>query len=217
MGTCLFDQRGGCSLIIFRSVLSSCCGPPLIWQYPSGNRLRCRARRSSALERDQGYPWDGEFEGSLPLLGSGYNCSNRSMSGRASGELGLVGSLTGWSHTSREIPASASSERMVDTHASSVRSVPPRRSKTRSWGFVGGDSVWTSAQHRSKIVRRRSSETLIVFRLAVQRAVTKSTNCKSGIPGFWTLRDCIRMSIIDRARSRVNHRRARSRPSLSVA
>jgi len=80
---------------------------------------------------------------------------------------------------------------MVDTQASSVSSVPPRRSRTRSWGFVGAVSVWTSDQQRSKILRRRSSETLMVFRLAVQRAVTKSTNCKSGIPGFWTSRDCI--------------------------
>ena len=36
---------------------------------------------------------------------------------------------------------------------------------------------------------------LIVFRFAVQRAVTKSTNCKSGIPGFWTSRDCIAGSL----------------------
>ena len=31
----------------------------------------------------------------------------------------------------------------------------------------------------------------MVFKSAVQRAVTKSTNCKSGIPGCWTSRDCI--------------------------
>jgi hypothetical protein len=30
-----------------------------------------------------------------------------------------------------------------------------------------------------------------VLRLAVQRAVTKRTNCKSGMPGFWTSSDCI--------------------------
>ena len=80
---------------------------------------------------------------------------------------------------------------MVDTQASRVSSVPPRRSKTRSCGFVGGASVWTKDQHRSKIIRRRPSGTLMVFRSAVQRAVTKSTNCKSGIPGCWTLRDGI--------------------------
>ena len=113
------------------------------------------------------------------------------MRGRASGVLSLVGSLTGWSQTSVWISASMRRERMVDIQASSVSSVPPRRSRTRSTGFVGGASVWTSDQHRSKICRRRSSGTLMVVRLAVQRAVTKSTNCKSGIPGCWTSRDCI--------------------------
>ena len=80
---------------------------------------------------------------------------------------------------------------MVDTQASNVNSVPPRRSRTRSSGFEGGSPVWISAQQRSKIVCLRSSGTLIVLRLAVQRAVTKRTNCKSGMPGFWTSRDCM--------------------------
>ena len=83
----------------------------------------------------------------------------------------------------------------METQASSVSSVPSRRSRTRSFGFVGGGTVWISAQHRSKIVRRNSSETLIVFKLAVQRADTKSTNCKSGIPGFWTSSDCMTLSL----------------------
>ncbi len=125
------------------------------------------------------------------LASLGYNWLNRSMRGRASGVLSLVGSLTGWSHTSVWISASMRRDRMVDTQASSVSSVPPRRSRTRSCWFVGGASVWTSDQHWSKILRRRSSGTLIVFKSAVQRAVTKSTNCKSGIPGCWTSRDCI--------------------------
>lgn len=125
------------------------------------------------------------------LASLGYNWLNRSMRGLASGVLSLVGSLTGWFQTSVWISASMRRDRMVDTQASSVSSVPPRRSRTRSFWLVGGSSVWTSDQHWSKILRRRSSGTLMVFKSAVQRAVTKSTNCKSGIPGCWTSRDCI--------------------------
>jgi hypothetical protein len=111
------------------------------------------------------------------------------------GELCLVGSLTGWSHTIVGMLASMRRERIVETQASNVSSVPLRRSSTRSSSLVGGGSVWTSAQQRSKIVRRKSSGTLIVVRLTVQRAETKSTNCKSGIPGFWMSRDCITPSL----------------------
>jgi hypothetical protein len=133
----------------------------------------------------------GSVGGSALSVLLGYNRPNRSIRGRASGVLSLVGSLTGWSQTSVWISVSMRRDRMVDTQASSVSSVPPRRSRTRSLGFVGGASVWMSDQHWSKILRRRSSGTLMVLRSAVQRAVTKSTNCKSGIPGCWTSRDCI--------------------------
>src|SRR5438105_2478615 len=82
------------------------------------------------------------------------------------------------------MPASVSSERIVDRQASSVNSVPSRRSSTRSLGSVGGASVRMSAQQRSKIAVRTSDGTLSVLRSAVQRADTNRTNCKSGISGF---------------------------------
>jgi len=126
---------------------------------------------------------------------SGYNCPNRSISGLAAGVLSREGSLTGWSHVSLVMPASVSKDRIVDTHASKVRSVPARRSRTRSLGFVGGGSVCTSAQHRSNILRRRSSEMLIVGRSDVQSAATNNTNWRSGMPGCWTSSDCIRMPL----------------------
>src|SRR5512147_811238 len=87
------------------------------------------------------------------------------------------------------MPASVSNERIVDRQASSVNSVPSRRSSTRALGSVGGASVWMSAQQRSKIVARSSDGTLSVLRSAVQRADTNRTNCKSGIPGFWISND----------------------------
>ena len=129
-------------------------------------------------------PCGGGPGGSTTVGSSGYNRPSRSISGRASGVLFILGSLTGWSHTNVVTWASRRSERIVDTQASRVSSVPLRRSSTRSCGFVGGGSVWRSAQQRSKIVVRRSCETLMVGRSAVHRADTKSTNWRSGMPGF---------------------------------
>src|ERR1043165_1456354 len=87
------------------------------------------------------------------------------------------------------MPASISNERIVDRQASSVNSVPSRRSSKRSLGSVGGASVRMSAQQRSKIAARSSNGTLSVLRSAVQRADTNRTNCKSGISGFWISND----------------------------
>src|SRR5688572_23530547 len=84
------------------------------------------------------------------------------------------------------MPASAKSDRIVETQASSVSSVPCRRSRTRCFGSTGGASVLINAQHRSKILARRSCGTLMDSRFEVQSADTKSTNCRSGIPGLWT-------------------------------
>src|SRR5437868_10096741 len=89
------------------------------------------------------------------------------------------------------MPASVSRERIVDRQASSINSVPSRRSSTRALGSVGGASVWMSVQQRSKIVVRSSNGTLSVLRSAVQRADTNRTNCKSGILGFWISNDGI--------------------------
>jgi hypothetical protein len=87
------------------------------------------------------------------------------------------------------MPASVSNERIVERQASSVNSVPPRRSSTRALGSVGGASVWISAQQRSNRVVRISDGTFSVVRSAVQRADTNRTNCKSGIPEFWISND----------------------------
>src|ERR1041384_5471576 len=87
------------------------------------------------------------------------------------------------------MPASVSNERIVDRQASSVNSVPWRRSSTRSLGSDGCASVWVSAQQRSKIAVRSSEGTLSVLRSAVQRADTNRTNCNSGILGFWISSD----------------------------
>src|SRR6266850_7545785 len=87
------------------------------------------------------------------------------------------------------MPASVSNERIVDRQASSVNSVPSRRSSTRSLGSVGGVSVWMSAQQRSNRVVRSSDGTFSVVSSAVQRADTNRTNCKSGIPEFWISND----------------------------
>jgi len=152
------------------------------------NRPGNGERRITPYDASLGYP-DAGLSGSTISGGSGYNCPSRSINGFAAGVLSWVGSLTGWSQVSVRMPASVSIERIVDRQASNVNSVPSRRSSTRALGSVGGVSVWMSAQQRSKIVVRSSNGTLSVLRSAVQRADTNRTNCKSGIPGFWTSND----------------------------
>jgi len=135
------------------------------------------------------HQFDAGLSGSTMSGGSGYNRPSRSINGFAPGVLSWVGSLTGWSHVRVRMPASVSNVRIVDRQASSVNSVPSRRSSTRSLGSVGGASVWMSAQQRLKIVVRSSDGTLSVVRSAVQSADTNRTNCKSGSPGFWISND----------------------------
>ena len=93
-------------------------------------------------------------------------------------------------------PASVKIWRIVATSASSVNSVPERRSNTRSRGLVGGGSVLMSAQQLSNTFRRNSSETFRVLRPDVHSAETNKTNWRSGIPGRWILRVCIVIILI---------------------
>lgn len=69
---------------------------------------------------------------------------------------------------------------------------------------IGGRSVLTKAQQLSNTFRRRSSGTLISVSPDVQSAVTISTNWRSGIPGRWRSRVCIR-TLSGEAGRGVNH------------
>ena len=139
--------------------------------------------------------------------GSGYSFCRRSINGSAAGLLCCVGSLGAWSQVRAEISASEKIWRIVATSASSVSSVPYRRSSTRSRGLLGGGSVLTRAQQLSNTLRRRSSGTFNVERPEVHRADTNRTNCRSGMPGRWIFRVCIVIILIAAAEG-VNFLRA---------
>lgn len=86
---------------------------------------------------------------------SGYNCPNRSIKGRASGVLFMRGALTGWSHTRVVMFASNRSDRIVETQASSVSSVPladRERVLSDSWAVRRCEGVPNSGQRSSVAV-----------------------------------------------------------------
>lgn len=61
----------------------------------------------------------------------------------------------------------------------------------------------TKDQQRSNTLRRTLSGTFRVVRSDVQSAETMRTNCRSGMPGRWILRDCIMLLLCADARESI--------------